>query len=84
MVLKKMLFASSYDTAILRGLLSSRLFIVIVSTPFSNFALTLCSLTVDGSVKLRRNRVYRRSFNSQSPFFSFSGVSRRSPEIVRV
>ena len=40
-----------------RGLVSSRLFSVIVSTPSSSFALTVFSSTVGGSVKLRRNRL---------------------------
>src|SRR5215213_8253380 len=46
----------SYPTWIRRGLVSSRLLSVIVSTPSLSLALTDCSSTVGGRVKLRRNR----------------------------
>ena len=53
-----------YPTLILRGLVSSRLLIVTVSTPSASFALTDPSSTVGGRVKLRRKRLYRRSWSS--------------------
>lgn len=47
---------SDHETAIFRGLVSSRLFSVMCSTPSDSFASTFRSSTVGGSVKLRRNR----------------------------
>jgi hypothetical protein len=44
-------------TLIFRGLTSSRLLSVMVSTPSLSLALTVCSSTLSGSVKLRWKRL---------------------------
>ena len=44
-------------TEIFRGLVSSRLLSVMVSTPSTSLAFTVCSSTVGGRVKLRMNRL---------------------------